>query len=248
MIEHLHSFFLKEPNPNDEMRIFCFPYAGGGASAYRNWETYFPKYIGVYPIQIPGRENRITEKALTNMEELVDEIVDAMTPYFGVKFLIFGHSLGAKISYEVCNKLREEWHITPSHLIVSGSRAPHFSEPSPLHSLKDEEFIEQMKRYSGMSKEFLENKELLKLFLPIFRADFTLDETYIFSKYEKFQFPITALYGDRDHDSEIETVEAWKEYTNVGFDKKVFSGEHFFIKTAEKEVLNYIKGIALQYI
>lgn len=54
--------FLKEPNSNDKIRIFCFPYAGGGASAYRNWGTYLPNYVGVYPIQIPGRENRITEK------------------------------------------------------------------------------------------------------------------------------------------------------------------------------------------
>lgn len=248
MIERSQLFFLKEPDPNDKLRIFCLPYAGGGASAYRNWGTYFPNDIGVYPIQIPGRENRITEKALTDMDELVNGIVNAMLPYLGVKFLIFGHSLGAKISYEVCNRLREKWDITPSHLIVSGSRAPHIPEPEPLHHLTDADFIEAMKRYSGMSPEFLENKELLKLFLPIFRADFILDETYKFSKYEKFRFPITALYGDLDQDSEVETVEAWGEYTSVLFNKKVFHGEHFFIKTAEKEVLNYIKDIALQHV
>lgn len=70
MMERTQSFFLKEPNSNDKIRIFCFPYAGGGASAYRNWGTYLPNYVGVYPIQIPGRENRITEKALTDMCKL----------------------------------------------------------------------------------------------------------------------------------------------------------------------------------
>ena len=67
MMERTQSFFLKESNSNDKIRIFCFPYAGGGASAYRNWGTYLPNYVGVYPIQIPGRENRITEKALTDI-------------------------------------------------------------------------------------------------------------------------------------------------------------------------------------
>lgn len=75
-----------------------------------------------------------------------------------------------------------------------------------------------------------------------------MDETYCFTKYEKFDFPITALYGDQDQDSEIDTVEAWSEYTNTSFNKKVFHGEHFFIKTSEKEVLAYIKDIALRYV
>lgn len=136
----------------------------------------------------------------------------------------------------------------PCHLIVSGSRAPHIPEPEPLHHLQDVDFIEAMKRYSGMSKEFLENRDLLNLFLPIFRADFILDETYCFTKYEKFDFPITALYGDQDQDSEIDTVEAWSEYTNTSFNKKVFHGEHFFIKTSEKEVLAYIKDIVSRYV
>lgn len=247
MIERSQSFFLKKPCLNDKIRIFCFPYAGGGASAYRNWGTYFPDYVGVYPVQIPGRENRITERAIIDMNQLVDKIVDAMCPYTDTKFLVFGHSLGAKISYEVCNRLREKGNNAPCHLIVSGSRAPHIPEPEPLHHLKDADFIEAMKRYSGMSREFLENKDLLNLFLPIFRADFILDETYRFIKYENFDFPITALYGDHDQDSETETVEAWGKYTNSSFNKKVFHGEHFFIKTSENEVLTYIKDIALQY-
>ena len=158
MMERTQSFFLKEPNSNDKIRIFCFPYAGGGASAYRNWGTYLPNYVGVYPIQIPGRENRITEKALTDMCKLTDKIVSAIHPYLDTPYLVFGHSLGAKISYEVCNELREKQDNAPCHLIVSGSRAPHIPEPEPLHHLQDVDFIEAMKRYSGMSKEFLETE------------------------------------------------------------------------------------------
>ena len=98
MMERTQSFFLKEPNSNDKIRIFCFPYAGGGASAYRNWGTYLPNYVGVYPIQIPGRENRITEKALTDMCKLTDKIVSAIHPYLDTPYLVFGHSLLADCS------------------------------------------------------------------------------------------------------------------------------------------------------
>ena len=62
-----------------------------------------------------------------------------------------------------------------------------------------------------------------------------MDETYCFTKYEKFDFPITALYGDQDQDSEIDTVEAWSEYTNTSFNKKVFHGEHFLLKHQKRK-------------
>ncbi|GAA0077061.1 thioesterase II family protein [Clostridium sp. CTA-5] len=248
MTDKTNSFFLTAPRESDKLRIFCFPYAGGGASIYKNWEKNLPVGVGVYPIQLPGRENRIIEKAYTDMNELTDAIVKAIIPYLDKKFIFFGHSLGAKILYEVTCELRERWRLEPCHIIVSGSRAPHISEPRPLHELSDEMFIKELKRYSGLSEEFLQNEALMKLFLPIFRADFTLDEKYIFKKREKFNFKITSFNGDSDIETDSESVKAWDMYTNVGLDEKVFKGGHFFISTDEESVLHSVSDIAIQYL
>jgi hypothetical protein len=35
------------------MRLFCLPFAGGGASVYREWPGYFPDDVEVVPIQLP---------------------------------------------------------------------------------------------------------------------------------------------------------------------------------------------------
>lgn len=62
MMERTQSFFLKESNSNDKIRIFCFPYAGGGASAYRNWGTYLPDYVGVYRYKFLGEKTVLLKK------------------------------------------------------------------------------------------------------------------------------------------------------------------------------------------
>ena len=231
---------MEVPGESDRLRIFCFPYAGGGASIYRNWNTYFKPGMKCYPIQLPGRENRISDIPYKEMDKLVDDVVSALLQYLNTNYILFGHSMGAKIACEVAAALEQYNHVqNPCHLIVAGSQAPHIPDPNPLHNLPEDKFIEGIKKYSGMSEEFLENKELMKLFMPLFRADFVLDETYAFKK-RNFEFPVSALYGSQDEGSEPETDESWSEYTNRHYDKKIFKGDHFFIKSQEKEVVQYV--------
>ena len=44
-----------------ELRLFCLPCAGGGASAFRAWRDGLPASIDLCPVQLPGRENRLNE-------------------------------------------------------------------------------------------------------------------------------------------------------------------------------------------
>lgn len=36
------------------VRLFCLPYAGGGASAYAAWPALFPDDIDVCPVELPS--------------------------------------------------------------------------------------------------------------------------------------------------------------------------------------------------
>ena len=202
----MNKFLLDVPNTSERLRIFCFPYAGGGASTYRNWNTYLKPGMKCYPIQLPGRENRISETPYREMDTLVKDVVSALVPYLDTNYILFGHSMGAKIACEVGGALEHYNNVqNPCHLIVSGSQAPHIPDPNPLHNLPEDKF----------------------------------DETYTFKK-RNFSFPISALYGSQDVGSEPETDESWSEYTHKTYDKKIFQGDHFFIKSQEKEVVQYI--------
>src|SRR5690242_16395324 len=58
-------------NPQAHLRLFCFSYAGGGASVFRSWGEALPSEVEVCAIQLPGREYRIGEPAYKRLVPLV---------------------------------------------------------------------------------------------------------------------------------------------------------------------------------
>src|ERR1700683_5552118 len=137
------------------LRLFCFPYAGGGASAYRTWNKELTSDIEVCWIQWPGRENRIRERPFETIDELVPALVNDLSEWLVPPFAFYGHSLGAKIAFETTRHLRRPGSVQPSHLFVGASQAPQLPWPHPpLHVLREDEFIKEVqKRYGGVPRE-----------------------------------------------------------------------------------------------
>ena len=50
-----------KPKRRAAVRLFCFPYAGGGDFIFRSWQRTLTDTIEVCPVQLPGRGSRITE-------------------------------------------------------------------------------------------------------------------------------------------------------------------------------------------
>src|SRR5450631_3469513 len=107
------------------LRLFCFPYAGGGASLFHAWSEHLPPEIEVCPIQLPGREARLSEQAFSQVDTLLAALVPILLPYLDKPYAFFGHSMGALISFELARMLqRDALARPPLRLIVSGRRAP----------------------------------------------------------------------------------------------------------------------------
>nr|MBA3949306.1 thioesterase [Acidobacteriota bacterium] len=94
------------PRPRATLRLFCLPFAGGGASTYRLWAGSLPASIEVCPIQPPGREDRYAEPAFTSIAALSRALADELGPYLDTPFAIFGHSMGALVAFETARALR----------------------------------------------------------------------------------------------------------------------------------------------
>ena len=58
-------------NPQARLRLFCLPFAGDGASLFRQWQTLLGPQFEIIRVQLPGRENRLPEPAYTDLSELV---------------------------------------------------------------------------------------------------------------------------------------------------------------------------------
>lgn len=141
--------------------------------------------------------------------------------------------MGAKIAYEVAKELEKE-KVIPKLLIVSGSRPPYMKEPNPIYHLSDRDFKAGLGRFEGTPKEIMENEELLDFFLPMLRADFTMDETYQVKELKKLECPLIALGGLRDHEADEEMIRGWSGFTKGNFESRMFSGGHFLYEKAKK--------------
>ncbi len=234
--------------PDNVIRLFCFSYAGGGASVFRQWQATLPDQIEVCPVQLPGRENRISEPLITNLDELVDIASVELASYFDSPFAFYGHSIGARIAFELARNVHRKLGVRPCCLIVSGSRAPHIPEPNPLHHLPDNEFMNELRRFSGTPEAVLQSKELMEMFLPILRADFSVDETYVYSEALPLDCPIFVFGGTDDAEAKIEELKAWADHTSNAFSLEMISGGHFFLQTERNLLLQSIRGILRQFL
>jgi medium-chain acyl-[acyl-carrier-protein] hydrolase len=228
----------RDVNPRARLRMFCFPYAGGGASVYRGWGKSLPADVEVCPVQLPGRESRMREPAFNRSEPMITAVADALQPYMDLPFVFFGHSMGAAIGFELSRELRRRGKTLPLHLFASGRRAPQMpAREEPIHDLPEPEFLVKLRELNGTPEEVLQHEELMRLLIPILRADFAVNETYEYKEEEPFDFGISAFGGLGDEDVTREDVEAWQIHTRGRFRMRMLPGDHFFL-TGSKDLLH----------
>jgi len=223
------------------VRLFCFPYAGGSSTIFHKWPQDLPSWIDVFAVQLPGHGSRLDEPPVTNLHRLVEMIEPALLPHLGQSFAFFGHSMGAMISFELARTLRDKHSLQPTHLFVSGRPAPQLPVEKPTYNLPEAEFAEELRRLNGTPPDVLEHSELMKLMLPILRADFELVQTYSYTPRPPLDCPITAFGGWEDQSVSRESLEAWREQTTNKFSVRMLLGDHFFLHSARPYILNAFK-------
>jgi medium-chain acyl-[acyl-carrier-protein] hydrolase len=239
-----------ESRPGARLRLFCFPYAGGGASVYRGWPSGLPGGVEVVGVQAPGRESRWREEPFRRLAPMADEAARALAPQLDRPFAFFGHSLGAALAFEVTRRLLRGSGPRPRHLFVSGRPAPRVPrEEPPIHDLPREEFVTELRRYSGTPEEVLQNQELMDLLEPLLRADFAVSETYDYDPLEEpLPIPLTVLGGVADDEVPPENLEPWRLETRGAFQKHLLDGGHFFLHERREEVLRIVSRDLQPYL
>ncbi len=219
----------REPSADACRRLICFPHAGAGAAAYRLWAS--DADLEVLPVRLPGRESRYREPAPRRLRALAEEVAGVLDPVLDRDFAFYGHSLGAVLAFEVTRALLDRDGKCPGTLFVGASPPP----GAPLGGLDevvglgDEELVAALAHRFGTADEALAHPELVKLLLPVMRADLEMLATYRPLPGRPLPCPVVAFYGDEDVYFGRDVVAGWDSQTAGSFALEQASGGHFFV-------------------
>ncbi|MFC4517280.1 thioesterase II family protein [Streptomyces ehimensis] len=230
--------------PDAEVQLFCLPWAGQGASAYRAWQDELGPTVEVIAVQLPGRETRFDEPPLSAVDAIVEGLTGPLLARADRPFALFGHSMGALLAFEIAHEAVRRGS-PPVQLIVSGLEAAHDRTPvqGTTHELPEPELLEHLLKLGGIPSEGHQYPELVSLFLPTLRADLAVGETYRYRARPLLPVPITALAGRDDPMVDHRRLAGWSQLTCKEAQTYVLPGEHFYLDVERRAVLDIVGSV-----
>lgn len=231
-------FRVFSPRPGARRRLICFPYAGGGAGAFRGWADLLPSSIELVAVQYPGRQDRYGEDFISDLPTLADEIARAMPDLRDRPMAFFGHSLGATVAFEVALRLRPRFPTPLVQLFASARKAPADCKPNGGRFLNDEAMKAYARALRGGGP--LLNEELWEVTAPVLRSDLLMSERYRCLDGARLTCPITAIVGEQDATVTPVDARRWAAHTIGPFEAHVMPGGHFYLDEVPAELVTLL--------
>ncbi|MCP2253999.1 Surfactin synthase thioesterase subunit [Prauserella aidingensis] len=233
--------WIRRYHPSDKAsaRLVCLPHAGGSASYYFPVSAALTPDVEVLAVQYPGRQDRRSEPCFTTITDLADAVVAELDAWRDLPLVLFGHSMGATLGYEVARRL-ERAGGPPQALFASGRRAPSTHRDERIHTLDDEGIVDELRKLDGTHGAVLDDPELREMFLPVIRGDYTAVETYVHVPGTELSCPIHVLLGEDDPRASLDEAEAWAGHTDGEFSLTTFTGGHFYLDDHRDEVVSLV--------
>lgn len=233
-----------------KIKLFAIPYSGSSATIYLKWKPMLHPDIELVPVEFPGRGKRFGANLCDSMPELIEDLYESIQGQLDEgPYAIYGHSLGGLAAYELGVQIMKNHRSLPIHMFLSACNPPHKRYGQhQLHLLPDNRFLEEIIKLGGTAEEVQANPELMRVFLPIIKADYKIYETYA-GRDEHVQLPVdfTVMLGTSDPLMPSENGLEWKKYTNRQFNLKELSGGHFFIHERLDEVVSVVHNALSVY-
>lgn len=224
-------------------QLFCFTYAGGNASFFDGIEKDLPEYELV-KLEYSGHGSRHKEPYYQNFEELTDDIfLRVKERYTGGNYALFGYSMGSITLVEVLKRIiADPMMRKPFHVFLS-AHEPHTK--AELTGFTDGELDEWVKKrtimFGAVPEKLLTNKSFWRMYLPIYRADYSIIGKYHFEDLSlETSIPATVFYSETD--TPRSEMELWKRYFTGVCDFSRYEGTHFFIQNHHAEMADVIKN------
>lgn len=233
----------------DQIPLVCIPFAGAGASFFHPWQALVPDEIRLLAIQLPGREWRLAEDPYRDVATAVGDIFPEVAEEldWGGPVMLFGHSLGAVLAYELARQFCATPGFEVARVFASGSPGPWTRRSRRATGLSDDEFFDRVSEFAEYSDDTLQNPEVRELILPTLRADVEMHEEYSPGSADPLPVPITAIRGSEDQLVPAESAAEWASATEREFNLVDLPGGHMYLIHSAAEILRLAGDAARQW-
>lgn len=221
------------------LRMLCVPFSGAGAGVFRGWAEALPAHVEPFAIQLPGREDRLQEPAIGEWPAMFATLSAAIAALHPQRTVLFGHSLGAVVAFELARWMHAAAIAPLEHLFVSARPWPGHPAASlpPLWAGDDDALLAAMAHRFGPLPASLSHPEIRDLVLPVLRTDLQLLGSHRHAHAPPLPCPITLFAGRDDPSTDDAALAGWSTETTASFEIVRFAGGHFFLDTHRHEVL-----------
>jgi pyochelin biosynthetic protein PchC len=229
------------PRPGAAARVIVFPPAGGAATFAVPLSAALGPDVEVLAVQYPGRQDRLGEPSPHDLGELADRLAGVIAGLPELPTVLFGHSMGAAVAFEVAHRLQGRW--SPEAVIVSARESPRSVPAERLHGLPDDRLVLALGRLGAEGMELLADPELRDLLLPVLRSDLRAAETYRHPDAEPLECPLLALAGVDDPAVQLPEAGRWREATTQFLGLEAHPGGHFYLQGREPEIAARLRAL-----
>ncbi|MGW6256055.1 thioesterase II family protein [Streptomyces sp. NPDC055085] len=231
----------------EQATLLCVPFAGAGPSFFHPWRELSAGRWRVTSVELPGRERRILDTPYRNVVEAAKGSIDDIVADLGegTSTVLFGHSLGAVLAYELAHLLTDRG-VHVERLVVSGSPGPWTQRERRATGLPDEEFLARVEEFAGFRHEALDHPEMRELILPVLQADCEMHENYVPSTDTPLAVPVCSLRGAWDGLVTAAEARQWQDATTAGFTYAEFPGDHMYLVDHGRDILDTITAQSAQ--
>ncbi|GAA0365744.1 thioesterase II family protein [Bacillus horti] len=238
-------FFHQLKEGQGKHQLICFPYLGGYANSFYELAQSLDDDIEVWAVNPPGH-GACTMKPLESIESMVDVYAEELRNVLKPHAIFFGHSMGGIIAFFLAQRIlkSQDYEGDIDALILSACNPPCDFRTKNYSQLSDENLIDHLISYDGLSEELINEKSLLSYFLPIFRADFKVLESSAFHEYTQLDLPVHYLWGEQDKIVPIEGTTQWSKYFKRDIVlRPIANASHMFIQHQMKDVVDQLEEI-----
>ncbi|HZM74977.1 MAG TPA: alpha/beta fold hydrolase [Candidatus Limnocylindrales bacterium] len=210
--------------------LVCLSFCGGGTTSFRPWAGALAEDVDLALVCYPGRERRIAEPAMSTWTGLMDDVLALVRSLAHRPYVLFGHSMGAWVAFEVAAAAERDGWPAPRALIVSASSPPSRAAQErlapPTLGASDEQVLDWMRRVGQLSELIIADPGLRALTLELFRADRRASDSYEFTPGRMVRAPLQVLSGVDD--PQVTDEGGWRALAagDYRFDK--LPGGHFY--------------------